>query len=503
MIHTLFTHAKTFLCLLTMLLVFSTGQSLQAQSSREVTVVVKTPGQATRRVDDVDIKLYARPITDGAKTEHDIQLKVKTIQPIQSVSTGRASAYKVTVELPANITREEYGLWAYIDAGNTVTESNLGAVDLVIAFGRVTLPQRIVSGGKGVARFPVTITNKGDLAAVRQQRIDIKIVARPATAVDESQDVTIATAANESIGNMEPGETVKVVLIGEFPGQLPVQSYNIIAVADSSNAVNERDENNNTAQMPDTIAVTGQNIDLLVDLNNVQLPKGIVSGSEKQITVPIKISNAGNLGFDLDQTVDVKIVARPALNIDDDSEDVLLAFSQGNSLAQLGPGKSMELDIEGKLPPTMAKGTYTMRVIIDPTNRVKEANESNNVAMLLEPISVLAKVVDLDGQLMEARAPRRVISGESPLLVMPLRITNSGSVPFSADAPAIDIKLVARADDALDQTGDIVLNQIKDRPVSGLMPGQSMIVNLDVALPADMQHGRFKLISIVDSSNKI
>jgi subtilase family serine protease len=503
MIHTLFTHAKTFICLLTMLLVMITGQSLQAQSSREVTVVVKTPGQATRRVDDVDIKLYARPITDGAKTEHDIQLKVKTIQPIQSVSTGRASAYKVTVELPENITREEYGLWAYIDAGNTVTESNLGAVDLVIQFGNVTLPQRIVSGGKGVARFPVTITNKGDLAAVRQQRIDIKIVARPATAVDESQDVTIATAANESIGNMEPNESVKVVLIGEFPGQLPVQSYNIIAVADSSNAVNERDENNNTAQMPDTIAVTGQNIDLLVDLNNVQLPKGIVSGSEKQITVPIKITNAGNLGFDLDQTVDVKIVARPALNIDDDSEDVLLAFSQGNSLAQLGPGSTMEMDIEGKLPPTMAKGTYTMRVIIDPTNRVKEANESNNMAMLLEPISVLAKVVDLDGQLMEARAPRRVISGESPLLVMPLRITNSGSVPFSADAPAIDIKLVARPDDALDQTGDVVLNQIKDRPISGLMPGQSMIVNLDTALPANMQHGRFKLIAIVDASNKI
>ncbi|MAX25355.1 MAG: hypothetical protein CMJ19_12715 [Phycisphaeraceae bacterium] len=503
MIHTLFTHAKTYLCLLTMLLVLVIGQTLQAQSSREVTVVVKTPGQATRRVDDVDIKLYARPITDGAKTTNDIQLNVKTIQPIQSVSTGRASAYKVTVELPANITRESYGLWAYIDAGNTVTESNLGAVDLVIEFGRVTLPQRIVSGGKGVARFPVTITNKGDLAAVRQQRIDIKIVARPATAVDESQDVTIATAANESIGGMEPGETIKVVLIGEFPGQLPVQSYNIIAVADSSNTVNERDENNNTAQMPDTIAVTGQNIDLLVDLNNVQLPKGIVSGSEKQITVPIKISNAGNLGFDLDQTVDVKIVARPALNIDDDSEDVLLAFSQGNSLAQLGPGKTMELDIEGKLPPTMAKGTYTMRVIIDPTNRVKEANESNNVAMLLEPISVLAKVVDLDGQLMDAHAPRRVISGESPLLVMPLRITNSGSVPFSADAPAIDIKLIARPDDALDQTGDIVLNQIKDRPVSGLMPGQSMIVNLDVALPADMQHGRFKLIAIVDASNKI
>ncbi|HAI13719.1 MAG TPA: hypothetical protein DCM28_18580 [Phycisphaerales bacterium] len=503
MIHTLFAHVKTFLMLPVLCIAMLTGQTLHAQDSRQITVVIKTPGQAARRADDVDIKLYARPITDGAKTDNDILLNVKTIQPIRDVSTGRANAYKVTVDLPTNITREDYGLWAYIDAGNTVTESNLGAVDLTIAFGRVTLPQRIVSGGKGVARFPVTITNKGDLAAVRRQRIDVKIVARPATAVDESQDVTIATAANESIGQMEPGESIKVVLIGEFPGQLSVQSYNIIAVVDSGNAVNERDENNNTAQMPDTIAVTGQNVDLLVDLNNVQLPKGIVSGAQKQITVPIKITNAGNLGFDLDQSVDVKVVARPALNIDDDSDDVLLAFSQGNSLAQLGPGKSMELDIEGKLPPTLAKGTYTLRVMIDPTNRIKEANESNNTAMLLEPISVLAKVIDLEGQLMEARAPRRVISGESPLLVMPLRLTNSGSVAFGSDAAAIDLKLIARPDDALDQSGDIVLKHIKDRPISGLMPGQSMIVNLDTALPANMQHGRFKLIALVDSSNKI
>lgn len=503
MIHTLFAHVKTFLMLPILCIALIGGQTLQAQDSREITVIVKTPGQAARRADDVDIKLFARPITDGAKSEHDIPLKVKTIQPIREVSSGRANAYKVTVDLPNSITREDYGLWAYVDAGNTVTESNLGAVDLVIAFGNVTLPQRIVSGGKGVARFPVTITNKGDLAAVRQQRIDVKIVARPATAVDESQDVTIATAANESIGNMEPGESIKVVLIGEFPGQLPVQSYNIIAVADSGNAVNERDENNNTAQMPDTIAVTGQNVDLLVDLNNVQLPKGIVSGAEKQINVPIKITNAGNLGFDLDQTVDVKVVARPALNIDDDKDDVLLAFSQGNSLAQLAPGTAMELNIEGKLPPTLAKGTYTLRVMIDPTNRIKEAIETNNTAMLLEPISVLAKVVDLEGQLMEARAPRRVISGESPLLVMPVRVTNSGSVPFASDAAAIDLKLVARPDDALDQTGDIVLKHIKDRPISGLAPGQSMIVNLDTQLPTDMQHGRFKLIALVDSGNAI
>lgn len=503
MIHTLFTHVKTFLKLPVLCLMLLISTTAVAQDSHEITVVVKTPGEAARRADDVDIKLFARPITDGAKSEHDIPLKIKTIQPIRAVSTGRANAFKVTVDLPTNITRENYGLWAYIDAGNTVTESNLGAVDLVIAFGNVTLPQRIVSGGKGVARFPVTITNKGDLAAVRQQRIDIKIVARPASAVDESQDVTIATAANESIGQMEPGESVKVVLIGEFPGQLPVQSYTLIAMADSGNTVNERDENNNTAQLPDTIAVTGQNVDLLVDLGNVQLPKGIVSGAPKQITVPIKITNAGNLGFDLDQTADVKVVARPALNIDDDSQDVLLAFSQGNSIASLAPGQTMELNIEGTLPATLAKGTYTLRVLIDPANRIKEANESNNVAMLLEPISVLAKVVDLDGQLMEARAPRRVISGQTPLLVMPVRVTNTGSVPFSSDAPAIDVKLVARPDDALDQSGDIELKLIKDRPITGLMPGQSMIINLDTPLPADMQPGRFKLIALVDCANVI
>ncbi|MBL4701047.1 MAG: hypothetical protein JKX85_07300, partial [Phycisphaeraceae bacterium] len=319
MIQFLFTHVKFIFLLPTLLLVLLTGQALQAQDSRQITVVVKTLGDAGRhRADDVDIKLYARAITDGAQSDQDVLLKVISIQPIRSVSSNRVNSFKVSVQLPENITREAYGLWAYVDTGNTVTESNLGAVDLAITFGRVTLPQRIVSGGKGVARFPVVITNKGDLAAVRQQRIDIKIIARPTTAVDESQDVTIATAANESIGNLEPNETLKIVLIGEFPGQLPMQSYSLIAIADSANAVPERDENNNTAKLPDTIAVTGQNVDLLVDLNNVQLPKGIVSGSHKVISVPIKITNVGNLGFDLDQNIDVKVVARPALNINDD-----------------------------------------------------------------------------------------------------------------------------------------------------------------------------------------
>lgn len=504
MIHRLFTHVTNSILLSVILIAFMAGATLQAQESHSITVIVKTPTEANRlRASDVDIKLYARPITDGAKTRRDVLLKVISIQPIRSVSSGRTSSYKVKVELPANITRAEYGLWAYVDAGNTVTESNIGSLDLTIKFGRVTLPQRIVSGGKGVARFPVIITNKGDLAAVRGQRMDIKIIARPAGKLDDSEDVTVATAANESIGNMEPGESIKTVLIGEFPGQLPVQSYNLIAMVDSGHAVAERDENNNTAQLPDTIAVTGQNVDLLVDLNNVQLPKGIVSGAEKQISVPIKISNAGNLGFDLDQTVDVKVFARPALNIDDPSDDVLLAFSSGNSLAKLSPGKSMALDIQGKIPATLAKGTYTLRVLIDPLNRVKEANEDNNTAMLLEPLSVLAKVVDLEGQLMEARAPRRVISGQTPLLVMPVRITNSGSVPFESDTQSIGIQLIARPDDALDQSGDIILNQIKDRPISGLMPKQSMIVNLDTPLPTDMTPGRYKIIIVVDSGHVI
>ncbi len=480
------------------------AEATSEDAPRVVSLVVKTPSATGRlRSDEVDVKLFARRLAHGRMTDEEISLKILSVEPIRSLATGRAASYKVRVEMPAEVNRDDYALLAYIDAGNAVVESDAGAVDLVIAFNKVTLPRRIVSGGKGVARFSVKITNKGDLAVRRKQRVDITIVARQAGVMDDSKDVVLSTAENESLGGLEPGESHRLVLIAEFPGQLDVQSYNLLAKVDTANTITERDESNNSDQLPDTIAVTGQNVDLLCDIADVQLPKGIVAGSTKRLVVPVQISNVGNLGFDLDQTVDIRIVARPAFSATDASEDVLLALLGGQSIAELGPGKVQVIKVPAVIPATLAKGTYTLRVTVDSANRVKEANEHNNTAMLLEPISVLAKVVDLQGELMEARAPKRVIAGQTPRLIMPVRITNSGSVPFGAGSAPIDVKFIARPSDALDTKGDILLKEIKARPISGLKPKQSMILNLDIDLPKQIQPARYRLLVLVDAGDVI
>ncbi len=465
---------------------------------RELTLVVRVP-QATldeNANQDVFIKMFARPLDREAREQGELELKVLSISPIVG-GGGKARRYQVKLLAPDYVTKDRYALLAYVDGGNVVTESDEGAVDLTIELGQVTLPQRIVAGGRGVARFPVEIFNRGNVAVQRRQRVDLAIIARPAGDVDGRNDVVVAKLENESISGLAPKDSRKVVLLAEFPGPLEVKTYQLRAVVDTGDAVVESDEGNNTAVLNDTIAVSEQSVDLLVDISGANLPKGIVAGVRKSITVPVKVSNAGNLDFRGDEQVMLSVIARPAQKIMDEKADLVLATTPLADLADLTPGTTRTVEVEAQLPSNLPVDNYMLRVVVDPANVIKEANKANNTATLLDPIKVMALVVDLAGQFDKPRFPKAVIGGSSESYTVPIKVSNAGSVPFPA-GQKMTLTLLLRPEDANDTRRDVKLQQIADREVSDLTPGRSITLTLDGNLPSNLATGSYKVLATIE-----
>jgi|GEM_PF-3320117 len=489
-----------------MLLGFLLSFNVNAQDAggRVINLVVRVPASSLDQAagERVYIKMFARPLSRQAAGEGELELKVHAVQPIAAEKNDKARGFKVRVTLPSHVTKDKYALLAYVDSGNIVSESDEGAVDLTIKLGNVTLPQRIVSGGRGVARFPVEVSNEGNIAAADRQRIDIAIVGRPVGVLDDKQDVIIAKAENESISGLKPGDSRKVYLIAEFPGPLQVKTYHIRAVVDTSNAVIESDETNNTHQLRDTIGISEPSVDLIADIIAAKLPKGIVVGTSKSITVPVKITNGGNLAFSADQHISMRIIARPAKKAMDAKADIVLANKQLDSLEDLTPGKSQTIKIEASIPNNLPVDSYMLRAVIDAENLIKEANEANNTAMVLEPIKVMAMVVDLAGELVNAKAPKKVVGGTSETVTIPVKISNAGSVAYPA-GQKMNVRMLMRPEDARDTKRDVILKKIDNRPISDLSPGRAFTLTLEGIIPSDMAVGTYKLLVQLDTTPKM
>ncbi|MCC6579476.1 MAG: hypothetical protein IT440_03485 [Phycisphaeraceae bacterium] len=496
---------RLFLMLLTLTLPASWSWAEEAEPAQipadgaTVTVTVRAPWPegAKVRLEDVEVRLIAKRIAMQGDGPAEIPLKVTAVQPLKTTGGG-GQRFKVTAELPPTVTKQDYRLVAYIDAGNSVTESADGTVDLDVTFGQVSLPGSIVAGGHGVARFTLMVSNKGDASLPRKQYVDLRVYARPAGAVDETKDITLVDEPNQSVGGMAPGETIKSVLVAEFPGPLEVGSYTLHAKIDGQSAVVETNKGNNEAMLPDTIAVTPASVDLLIDLATAELPKGVVAGIARSLKIPVKITNAGNMPFDADQQTDVHIIARPAMEAMNDKADLVLGKATAIPLTELSPGKSQVIEVAVTLPADLKVDSYILRAMVDPLRRIHEINRNNNTAMLLEPIQVMASVTDLTLTLESPQWPRRVIAGQTPAVLLPVKLRNSGSVTYPEGAAA-DIRVVLRPVEARDDKLDVKLRSIDAMPLGSLLPGKEQMLSLDTAIPQNLPVGRYRLMALVEA----
>ena len=188
--------------------------------------------------------------------------------PVGSVTTnlalkpGKSKTVKLRFTFPGTLPDGSYSLLAFLDADNTVAESddsnNVSSVgpvnlsmpflDLVGSFG-AALPASIRGGFK--TNLPVRVDNQGN--SVAPGRIALKVVASADTTADAGDTVLATTNMNLGI---KPGANKSQRVSFVTPRALIDGSYYLIVVVDDGNVIPESNELNNVAVSPSAVVVT-------------------------------------------------------------------------------------------------------------------------------------------------------------------------------------------------------------------------------------------------------
>jgi hypothetical protein len=215
----------------------------------------------------VTVRLVAVRTSDGA----EVALGQRTTSG-GSLRAGRYQRMGVSVNLPDGLAKGDYQLEGRMtlssgivddDPGNnTILADRSGAaltmvsaepfVDLTASIARgFRMPTSVVAGRSTWTLLPVTVTNAGNVATARGQRMDIAVYARSG-----GTDTLVYTQQDVWAQNIQPGRTMNYYSRFQWPAGLADGSYQLVAAVDASDDVAESNETNNQAVTTQRTTVT-------------------------------------------------------------------------------------------------------------------------------------------------------------------------------------------------------------------------------------------------------
>ncbi len=170
-------------------------------------------------------------------------------------------------------------------------------------------------------------------------------------------------------------------------------------------------------------------------------------------------------------------------------------FSQpifiGQQNLSLAPFETYQRPVSFTLPTSLTAGRYFMRMRVDSSNTIAEADESNNQAISPQSILVLPAKADLSVERVQVSG-RRFQAGQ--MVQVFAEITNRGGVAAAATPVAALLssnQVVSAQDSLLGQT------------MVTLAPGQSTTATLSFSLPQQINSGSYYLGVLADPQNNL
>jgi hypothetical protein len=215
----------------------------------------------------------------------------------------------------------------------------------------------------------VAISNVGNITA-DTSRIDIEIFVRPADAADDSEDILLWTGRPPVPGphSTDAGRLPKIGL----PPDMDLGEYVIGLKVDTSNEVEESNEDNNTALTTESIEVVDPYIDLIVASVSLKVPDYVTLGTQTKLGVTVR--NVGPLRAEA--VFDIEIFA----------VHVGGTYVGIKTYRVACPPYSRTFTFEISWPSDMIPGYYFLGVKVDSSDEVEELREDNNTALIPEPI---------------------------------------------------------------------------------------------------------------------
>ncbi|MEM6553053.1 MAG: CARDB domain-containing protein [Planctomycetota bacterium] len=168
---------------------------------------------------------------------------------ISKLAPGKPKAFNLNVLLPAGLGNGDYTLRVVIDASGDVpqltTAGNTArtAEAIQVAAGFVTTDlglaklsvKPILTGSVGKGTASLEVTNNGNVAHPRNERLDLLIALRPTGgAANGSDDILVGTAPNALISGLKPGKTKKINVKLLMPASLDADNYTVVAAQRSA-----------------------------------------------------------------------------------------------------------------------------------------------------------------------------------------------------------------------------------------------------------------------------
>ena len=193
------------------------------------------------------------------------------------------------------------------------------------------------------------------------------------------------TGSGVSVSRLAPGRNKRIS--ASVPITLPPLiedgTYILVAYIDSSDAVAELDEDNNTvvtttAEWAITIS-EGYPL-ILPDLTG-EFGRISFRGSTRPGAIgraEINVSNVGILVTESKQVIDIEVNLR---SCDVPGPDITLLTLRDQSVSNLEPGKSKTFRTTFELPAGLGEGEYQLVARVDISEDVTELDETNNEAL--------------------------------------------------------------------------------------------------------------------------
>ena len=474
-------------------------------------VVVKNIGNvALPAGQNVNIVVVAHDTT--VPTNPDITLATLNNQSVSALAAGGSRSFSAYINLASGLPTDTYQILANITPSQPLTEehtdnnqASLTAtggtetiisaspfVDLSAALGSTfKLAATDISGDGKVITVPVVVRNVGNVALPSGQKINVEI-----EAFDGTTTTPLKTLTAQSVSSLAAGGSATFTASVTLPIGLATGTYNIIAVADSSDALTgDTDRANNTVTSSGTMAVTMGFVDLSAAFGTtLKLPTSDISGDGKLITVPVVVKNVGNVALPVGQKINIEIDAF------DGTTTTLLKTLVAQSVSSLAAGASATFTATGvTLPIGLATGTYNLVAVADSSDLLTgDTNRANNKVTTSGTMAVTQGYGDLSAAFGTTfKLPATDISGDGKLISVPVVVKNVGNVLLPA-GQKINIEI-----DAFNGTTTTVIKTLTAQSVSSLAAGASATFTASVSLPQSLATGTYNIVAVADSSDLV
>jgi hypothetical protein len=339
-----------------------------------ISVTVTNDGSVATPAGKAVVSVFLRPAGGG----EDVNITPKPFA-LGAINGGASLVAKVPVAVPANIAAGDFTVVVKVDPADGLAETDetdnelvtpialavdTAFVDLVPTINpKSVIPTGTTSGdGKGFL-LSLAIKNNGNVAVVAGKLITVTIKAHR-TSDDAIFDV--ATISKVKVGGLKAGATAPLVTNFILPPGIPTGDYKFDVAIDTTGAVTESDEGNNTAQS-NSFAVTFGHADLAASLKSSTLPAAVVTGAAAKGIVILNVGNSAgsNIAMPKGSTVDVKVVLRLS-----GSPDVTIGTVLNRPIAALKASFSKAVPVPVAVPTSLPADVYDMVVIVTPTGLI-------------------------------------------------------------------------------------------------------------------------------------